>query len=161
MNDLFPEDKNHLVKTREGDPPELAERLRRARGEGRRRTVVMSIIASGLVSLVIGNFVERQADNNQVDRSRKNCETNNSDRRDTANSLDEQSDNILGDETTKDGDPNEGVVPFTFEGSGFEKFKPLVVAQARAQRMRSREYFARIENCNATFPKRSVIPFVD
>ena len=151
---------NNTVKTRAGDDPSVAERIRHARGEGRRRTIVLAVVASGLVSLFINNISETRQHNAQAERSRINCEFVNEDRLSIGRSLDEQSDNILGDMTEKDGDPDEGVLPFQFEGTPFEDLKPLSVAQARAQRERSRSYFRRVEDCNEVFPKRSVIPFI-
>lgn len=62
------------VRTREDDPGELEARLRSVRREGRKRTIVMSMVAAGIVSLFIGRAIDISSNNAQVDRSRKNCE---------------------------------------------------------------------------------------
>jgi len=125
---------------------------------------MMSVICSGIVSLFLVNVVEVKSDNRQAERSRLNCESINDDRRDTRDSLDQQADNVLGDETTQDGDPNEDTKPADFnEGvyRSFKEFRPLIIAQAAQNRKRSRQYDERIVNCAETFPKRKTFGFIE
>lgn len=143
------------------DGKEFRERLIKARSEGRRRTIMYSIVASGIVSLFIGHLWERNSYNDQAERSRKNCELVNEDRRLAYEQLDSQSDNVLGDLGEMDGDPDEDVERFEFSGTAFEKFQPLIIVQAQANRERSRLYLERIIDCDEFFPKRAYVPVID
>lgn len=60
---------NPVIRTRKDDRTELHERLVEVRREGRRRTILMSLVASGIVAMVLSwaNDVDG------VDRARKNC----------------------------------------------------------------------------------------
>lgn len=136
------------VRTREDDPPEMKERLYRARREGRRRTVIISVVASGIVALFIGRAVEVQVFNEQRQRSITNCEQVQEDRRSIGKNLQRQADGILGSKAR-------GVEPFDLTGTGLEKFEPLLRAQAIQNRARAQTYFDRIENCNKVFPSQS------
>lgn len=125
------------------------------------RVVAIAVICSGILTLTISNFNEVSSDNRQAQRSRVNCESSNDDRRDTRDSLDFQSDQTLGDMTDKDGDPDEGTKPFDYAGTSFEKFKPIIVAQAKVNRARSRAWGKRIVDCNEVFPKRKTLGFIE
>lgn len=138
--------------TREGDDTNLAARFTAVRREGRKRTIVYSVIASGLVSLFIGRAIEVQGYNDQVDRSRKNCQAIQQDRRLDIATLQRQVDQTFGN-------PKKGIPPFDFKGSGFAKFEPLVRAQARKAALDAEAKRSRLENCDKVFPHRSLILF--
>ena len=141
--------------------PMYERRLRRAADRYLRfRTVMISVIVSGIVTLFIQGALERQTFNEQADRSRLNCQFVNDDRRTIGDSLDEQADNILGDHSKLDGDPDENIDPINLKGTSFEEFEPLMRIQARDNRAKSRLYYNRLEDCNKVFPKRGPIPFV-
>jgi hypothetical protein len=119
-----------------------------------------SVLCSGLVALFLVYFVERDIYNDQAVRNRINCELVNNDRKSARDQLDMQADNILGDNTKDDGDPDEDIFPINFDGTSFEEFKPLIISQARLNRERSRSFSERIVNCKHIFPDRRVIPII-
>jgi hypothetical protein len=138
------------IQTREGDPPELVERLEKVRSEGRRRTIFYSALVAGFVALLFGYF----NDKDQAARSRENCQLIQDDRRVDYQRLTRQADQVLGNDTVKPPIP-----AFKFEGTAFEEFKPLIVAQARTARTDAIQLRERFENCPRVFPDPELIPF--
>lgn len=132
---------------------EERKRLIRAAKQSRKRTVMMSIISSGIIALFIGRAVEVNIYNNGISRGLDNCERVQEDRRLQANQYGMQADQILGN-------PAKGIKPFKLEGTPFEDFKPLIIAQAKVNRKNSIAYANRIENCNKVYVKQHVIPFL-
>lgn len=128
----------------------LAERASR-RGE-RTRTIIMCVAITGLISLFIGRAVEVTNSNKQQNRSRTNCVLAQRATLLTAQQFDDQADSVLGDESDKDGDPNEKIKPLKIKGTSFEEFEPLIIAQARENRVRAREYQSLLRDCNEIFP---------
>lgn len=137
------------MSTRHSDHPEDAARIVRARTEGRKRTILLSIIAAGLVSLFMARAIEVETANEQVDRSRKNCEIVMDDFRARAETLEKESDQVLGNLGKEP-----PVHPIKLKGTAFEDFIPIIVAQAKDNRERAKEIRASIQNCNDVFPKR-------
>ena len=139
--------------TRASDDPRQAARIREARNEGRKRTIFMSIIASGLVSLFIGYAIEVSGSNAQVDRSRKNCENiNHVVEIGLLGPLDRQVDQTLGN-AKKD------IKPFKIKGTAFEDFEPLIVAQAHQAQRDAKDVRGLLADCEEVFKKRSPILF--
>jgi hypothetical protein len=153
-------------RTRSDDGKE-GERFVKARHEGRRRTLVYSIIAAGLVSW----FFAYANDASQIDRSRVNCDFVQQDRRDraesvleTARSLKRSSDFVLGDPKA-----HPVRLPADFTKDPFKSFasvKALVIKQAKEDRKTSKRNFERakqirkrIENCTKVFPRPNILPF--
>lgn len=145
-----------LIRTRSTDTELEREAAKEIRRSSRRRLVVLSIVASSIVALTLSWF----NDIDQRGRSVKNCQLVQDDRRQRADDLDRQSDGVLGDNSVKDGDPNEHIKPFKLEGTPFEEFKPLILAQAKQERRSSRGYSSRIENCDKVHPFPNPIPFM-
>lgn len=141
--------------TRLDDPPDGRDRVLAARREGRARTLFYSALVAGLVALVIVRLSEVETDNDQIDRSRVNCRLIQDDRRDRAETLNNEADRVLGNQKHVDENGNpDPIPPLNFKGSGFEQYRPLIVANAKQSRTRARVILARIENCNRVFPKR-------
>jgi hypothetical protein len=138
--------------TRKTDDPEVADRIRTARSEGRKRTIIYSVVAAGVVSLFIARASEVQVYNDQVNRSRTNCNLVQEDRKTIRDYYDSEADQVLGD-------PKEGIEPIKIENTAFSEFGPLILAQAKEDRVRAGVYAKRIEDCNKVFPKRKVISF--
>lgn len=166
--------------TRQDDDPVVAQRIRNARREGRKWTIIYATIAAGLVSLFIGRAIEVQSQNDQVDRNRINCQLIQDDRLDRLDSLREQAaaigqqaDNILGNKKPLvyvDRKPvgklvvGKPIPKANFDKppyAAFESFKPLILAQAKQNRAsqvrnvaRSKKVAKRIEDCKKVFPKK-------
>lgn len=140
------------MKTRATDSPVEADRIRRARSEGRKRTIVMAVVISGLVSLFIGRAIEVAGYNDQVERSRKNCVLTMADRRLERDDLRHRADRILGNPKAKPPVP-----PADFSKPPFDVFrgvKGLVVLQAQDQRRLAQAKHETLEDCKKVHPKR-------
>ena len=126
------------------DTPEEGEYQLRRRRRFAARVIFLSIICSGLVALVIVYTVELGARNNAVDACNLEMQT----RSLLAEQADEAADGVLGD-------PNEKppVPAFKFEGTAFAPFKPLIIAQARANRRRASQFARSVRDCNKLFPR--------
>lgn len=135
-------------KTREEDGPAEEERARQLRSEGRKRTIFLGVVAAGFVALFIGRAIEVDSSNDQIERSRANCE---SIQRVIdvigIRALQRQADNTLGNK-------KKHIEPFKLEGTVFEDFKPLIIAQARQARRDVREVSKLKQDCAKVFPKR-------
>ena len=129
--------------------------------EGRARTVLMSMVAAGLVALFISSVYEVKTYNAQAERSRTNCGLINDDRRADYESFDDQADRVLGDNSAADGDPAENIPPLDFEATGFANVKALSVATAKVNRQRSRSARDRIVDCKEIHPKRKTLGFIE
>lgn len=168
---------------RRGKNEDEQKAIRRRANAWRARTIVFSIVASTIVALFIGYA----NDNDQRDRSVKNCELTQADRldrvdtlRETAGSVGQQADQILGNKrplvykpSKKDSGVGVLVVgkpipPADFSTPPYKRFadfKPLIIAQAKANRAteqrnikRAEKVLARIEKCGDVFPAPSLIP---
>lgn len=164
------------ARTRESDDPALAQRVEEVRGEGRRRTLWFAIVGSCIVSL----FFAWANDKDQRERSVKNCQLVQADRRDRYQTLKEtaadqgrQADSILGNPHPpigKDGNKHpKPIPPADFSKrpfNAFADFKALIIQQAKQNRRgqarniaRAKGVRARIEDCNKVFPAPNPIPF--
>jgi hypothetical protein len=123
-------------------------------GHGRWRTVVYSMVASGIVAAVIGYIVETNIYNNERENLITTCNLVNEDRRSSGEYLDQQADNVLGD-------PKENTESLKFKGTSLEEFRALIIRQAHANRKRSEQYFGRVEDCRSIFPKRDYITWIN
>lgn len=121
----------------------------------RRRTVFMSVIAAGLISLFIGHAIEVDNNNKQADRSRQNCQFLNDRIKVSAIRLNSQADNVLGNDHHKPPIP-----PFKFKGTPFEKFQALIVTQAKQNRADAAVTLAGVKNCRKVFPHEKQFFFI-
>jgi hypothetical protein len=119
-----------------------------------RRTIFWSILCAGIVALVIGRLIELDTLNQQANRSRKNCNLIQEDRRLQADTFALQADQVLGNPHRKP-----PIKVFVFKGTPFKKFQPLIVAQAKANRRRAKVYYSRIEDCKKVFPSYHFLEF--
>lgn len=127
----------------------------------RKRTVIQSIVAAGLISLFIGHAFEVEAANNQATRSRKNCEFLNDRLKVSAARDAAQADQTLGNPNHRDKNGNlDPIAPLKIKGTAFEKFGPLIIAQAKQQRADAASTFKGIKDCNEVFPKQKKFFFV-
>jgi len=135
-------------KTREDDGPEEEERAHQLRSEGRRRTIFLSILSAGFVALFIGRAIEVDSYNAQVNRSRENCASIQQ-VIDVIGikALQRQADNTLGSEKRH-------IKPFKLEGTVFEDFAPLILAQAHQARRDLKAIHKLKQSCTEVFPKR-------
>lgn len=152
--------------TRSGDSPEMAARLRAARREGRKYTIIFSVVASGILSIFLARAIEVDQQNAQVGRNRTNCELVQDDRRayfhdqlNNAQFYQDQVDNVLGNKHT-----HPPIKAINIDRGPFAKFKPLILSQAKANqkraqtlRRRARRTKSRIENCTKVFPKHNLL----
>jgi len=129
---------------RAGDDPDDGEEHIRRRRRFAARVIFMSVIISGFVALSIVYVVELGARNNAVDACNLEMQT----RSLLAEQADEAADGVLGD-------PNEKppIPAFKFEGTAFAPFKPLIIAQARANRRRASQFARSVRDCNKLFPR--------
>lgn len=142
------------------DTLRLEAKAQRAIHRGyRARILIYSIIAAGVVALFIGRAIEISGVNKQQDRSRVNCRFAQRAIKLTADTYDQQADGLLGDHTSHDGDPNEHIPAFRLVGTPFEKFRPLLIAQAHANHGRALAYRSLEEDCNKVFPKTHFLFF--
>ena len=125
------------------DQAEGEEHVRRRR-KFAFRVIFMSVLISGIVALGVVYAVELGARNNAVDACNLEMQT----RSLLAEQADEAADGVLGD-------PNEKppIPAFRFEGTAFAPFKPLIIAQARANRRRASEFARSVQSCNRLFPR--------
>lgn len=139
--------------TRETDDPKVADRIREARTEGRRRTIFLSVVAAGLVSLFIGRAVEVNSANHQAERSRTNCHAiNDVVSKGIIAPLERQADRVLGN-------PEKKIKPFKLEGTAFEDFAAIIRAQAMQAKLDAAAIRPLLSDCDKTFPKRSPLLF--
>lgn len=134
------------VGHRASDDPDDGERYMRNRRYERARTVLLSMLLAGIVTLAILYPIEVQS--NRDDR--ENCVIINSIPRLLADQANQSANNVLG--RGEPGQPNY-VKPFEFEGTTLEDFKPLIVAQARQGRRRAVQYARTVRNCKRAFPQ--------
>jgi hypothetical protein len=161
--------RERAARPRETDPVVIQQRLNDIIYEGRhrrRRTVIMSVVASSIVALFIG----WGNDYDQRTRSVKNCEAVQLDRRerignlrDTAHTQQASADFVLGSKARHRPVPNWHKQPFR----SYATFRPLVTNTAKQARRESRRDFAaamaiqkRLENCEKVFPEPNPIPFM-
>lgn len=123
------------------DDPEDGEVYRRVRRYERARTVFLSMLCSGFLSLALLYPIEVQNTKNDRD----NCRITNSTPRLLADQANQQADNVLGNE-------QKAIHPFRFKGTTLADFKPLIVAQARTNRLRAIQYARSVRNCEVAFP---------
>lgn len=172
------------LKRRASDDPAIARKLANEVRYQRKRTIVISVVAAGLVSLFIGRAIEVQGQNDQVNRSRTNCQLTQDDRLDRLDALREsaaasagQADNTLGNTRPMIYVPPKGdnvvgtirygkrpIPPADFNKppfNAFKDFKALIVAQAKGNRAaaarnlaRAKKLEKRLEKCNKVFPKK-------
>lgn len=169
---------------RRGKSPDERAAIKKRANSWRARTIFFSIVASTIVALFIGYM----NDKDQRDRSVKNCELTQADRRDRVDSLNEQAaalaaqaDSTLGNKhpvvyVPPKNDNPVGTIkvlkkpipkadfakrPF----SQFKDFKVLIITQAKANRASAKRNFnrakkvkGRIENCDKVFPNPSLVP---
>lgn len=136
---------------RADDDPDDGERYMRQRRHERARTIFLAVMISGIVALGVVFSVELGARNNAVDACQLEMQT----RTLLRDQADQAADGVLGDTTTKDGDPNRNVRPFDFTGTAFDnkQIRALIIAQARTNRRRAIDYQSIIRNCNDLFPR--------
>lgn len=59
--------------TRRDDNPEVAARIVHARRRGRKRTIMYSVLTSGITTLLLVWALETQLTNSSIDKVRENC----------------------------------------------------------------------------------------
>lgn len=136
---------------RSTDDPEMGEEHLRRRRHYAARVLFLSVICSGLVALIIVYTVELGARNNAVESCGLEMQT----RLILAEQADDAADGVLGDPKEKPPIPR-----FRFEGTAFEDFKPLIIAQARANRRRSDEFARTVRDCRELFPRPKLFGFI-
>jgi hypothetical protein len=109
--------------------------------------VVISVVASGFVSLFIGRAIEVSLSNDQRVRNITNCQKIQEDRHVFAQVYGTQADQVLGN-------PKKHIPPLNIDNSSLKDFKPLIITQALTNRKLSVAFASRIENCDQVFPKR-------
>lgn len=142
-----------------GDPtstndPKIAKRILEAQNRVRWRTIFYSVVASGLVSMMLVRVSEVKIYNGQVGRSRVNCQIVQDDFQYRVRELERRSDRVLGNR-------EKHIQPLVFKGTAFAKFEQLIVADAFADRRRAQDLRARIQDCAEIFPKRSLFAFFE
>lgn len=121
----------------------------------RKRTIIYSIIAAGLISLFIGHAIDVDSSNKQADRSRQNCQFLNDGIKRAAQRLDQQASQVLGNPNHKP-----PIKPLKFKGTAFEQFRPLILAQARQQRLDAAATVKGIKDCAEIFPHEKQFFFI-
>lgn len=117
----------------------------------RRRTILYSVIASGLVTLVLAHFIEVDTNNKQADRSRTNCHFINDRLKVSAERDKQQSDQTLGDPQANPPIPAADFSKPPYDS--FKAFKALIILQAKQQRQQAADTLKGLKDCNETFPK--------
>jgi hypothetical protein len=142
------------VPSRRQQDQKIDTQINVARHE-RARTIVYSMLAAGFVSLFIGHFIEVDTNNAQADRSRTNCQFLNERVKVSGERLVERADKTLGNPNHKDKNGNpDPIPPLQIKGTAFEKFGPLIIANAKQDRQDGLANLQGVKDCKAVFPKQ-------